>query len=227
MCTHTVNLCTHTRTQGHTNSVSISVKLRIKDPVNLARFPCQKQAVCSFAFTGFRRLFFHTLLFPPDNLMSIFFSSGIKTLWTSFSAFVRYEAAQWGWETHTILCRFSVVLPTECPTNYQVQIRSYHSVFAALLWFGWQTCFPLFSFWASDRDGCRLRRVNRSHRWRGEFSNLGISRFLTTDQCVTFVHIAAGSMCSAHWIANIDRPNQHSEGRCFKNTKRKPLNYVQ
>lgn len=128
MCTHTVNLCTHTHTQGHTNSVSISVKLRIKDPVNLARFPCQKQAVCSFAFTGFRRLFFHTLLFPPDNLMSIFFSSGIKTLWTSFSAFVRYEAAQWGWETHTILCRFSVVLPTECPTNYQVQIRSYHSV---------------------------------------------------------------------------------------------------
>lgn len=80
MCTHTVNLCTHTHTQGHTNSVSISVKLRIKDPVNLARFPCQKQAVCSFAFSSFRRLFFHTLLFPPDNLMSIFFSSGIKTL---------------------------------------------------------------------------------------------------------------------------------------------------
>lgn len=78
--TYSKFMYTHTHSQGHTNSVSISVKLRIKDPVNLARFPCQKQAVCSFAFTGFRRLFFHTLLFPPDNLMSIFFSSGIKTL---------------------------------------------------------------------------------------------------------------------------------------------------
>lgn len=134
---------THTHTERHTNTESISVKLRIKEPVNLARFPCQKQPVCTFAFAGFRRLFFHTLLFSPDNLMSIF-SSGIKTLWSSFSAFVLYEAAQWGWETHTTLRRSSVVLPTECPTNYQVQTRSYHCVFAAILWFGqclYQTFF--------------------------------------------------------------------------------------
>ena len=146
-CAHTyiavMQTHTHTNTQRHTNSESISVKLRIKESVNLARFPCQKQPVCTFAFAGFRRLFFHTLLFSPDNLMSIFFSSGIKTLWSSFSAFVLYEAAQWGWETHTTLRRSSVVLPTECPTNYQVQTRSYHSVFAAILWFG-QCLYPLF-----------------------------------------------------------------------------------
>lgn len=142
-CAHIHCSHAHTHTQRHTNSESISVKLRIKESVNLARFPCQKQPVCTFAFAGFRRLFFHTLLFSPDNLMSIFFSSGIKTLWSSFSAFVLYEAAQWGWETHTTLRRSSVVLPTECPTNYQVQTRSYHSVFAAILWFG-QCLYPLF-----------------------------------------------------------------------------------
>lgn len=70
--------------------------------------------------------------------MSIFFSSGIKTLWSSFSAFVAYEAAQWGWETHTTLRRSSVVLPTECPTNYQVQTRIYRSPF--LFFF---RCYPL------------------------------------------------------------------------------------
>ena len=121
--------------------------------------------------------------------MSIFFSSGIKTLWSSFSAFVLYEAAQWGWETHTTLRRSSVVLPTECPTNYQVQTRSYHSVFAAILWFG-QCLYPLFSLslslslslsvslfsnWASNRDGCWSRRVTSSHRWRGKYSNLKLS----------------------------------------------------
>lgn len=146
--TDSIFMCARTRThtitqrerererEMHTNTESISVKLRIKESVNLARFPCQKQPVCTFAFAGFRRLFFHTLLFSPDNLMSIFFSSGIKTLWSSFSVFVLYEAAQWGWETHTTLRRSSVVLPTECPTNYQVQTRSYHSVFAGILWFG-------------------------------------------------------------------------------------------
>lgn len=113
---------------------------------------------------GFRRLFFHTLLFPPDNLMSIFFSSGIKTLWSSFSAFVLYEAAQWGWETHTTLRRSSVVLPTECPTNYWVQTRSYHSVsllssdLAAVCTRRFFS--PLFSFRASNRDGCWSRHVS-------------------------------------------------------------------
>lgn len=174
---HACSIFTRAHTHTHMNTESISVKLRIKEPVNLARFPCQKQPVCTFAFAGFRRLFFHTLLFSPDNLMSIFFSSGIKTLWSSFSAFVLYEAAQWGWETHTTLRRSSVVLPTECPTNYQVQTRSYHSVFAAILWFGqclYQTFlfFPLFSNWASNRDGCWSRRATYSHRWRGKYSDL-------------------------------------------------------
>lgn len=168
---HTYSIFLHTHT--HTNTESISVKLRIKESVNLARFPCQKQPVCTFAFAGFRRLFFHTLLFSPDNLMSIFFSSGIKTLWSSFSVFVLYEAAQWGCETHTTLRRSSVVLPTECPTNYQVQTRSYHSVFAAILWFGqclYQTVFSLFSNRASIREGCWSRHVTCSHIWRSKYS---------------------------------------------------------
>lgn len=77
---HIQDVHVDTHTQRHTNTESTSVKLRIKEPVNLARFPCQKQPVCTFACTGFRRLFFHTLLFSPDNLMSIVFPSGIKTL---------------------------------------------------------------------------------------------------------------------------------------------------
>lgn len=126
----------NSRSHRHTNSSSISVKPRIKQPVNLARFPCQKRLIRWFASAGFRRLFFHTLLFSPDNLMSTFFSSGIKTLWTSFSAFVLRQAAQWGRETHTTLRRSSVVLPTDRPTNYPVQIRSYHTALGAypLIW---------------------------------------------------------------------------------------------
>lgn len=221
---HTYSKFMYTRTERHTNSVSISVKPRIKDPVNLARFPCQKQPVCSFAFTGFRRLFFHTLLFPPDNLMSIFFSSGIKTLWTSFSAFVRCEAAQWGRETHTTLCRFSVVLPTECPTNYQVQMRSYHSVFSTRLWFARQTRFSLFSYRASNRDGGGSRRVNRSHRWRGKFSNLDISNNWPVCHFCSRSSVACAGLIE---LLMPKGPDQHSEGRCFRNTERKSLNRVQ
>lgn len=162
-----IHVHTHTHIRRHTNSESISVKPRIKEPVNLARFPCQKQPVCTFAFAGFRRLFFHTLLFPPDNLMSIFFSSGIKTLWSSFPAFVLYEAAQWGWETHTTLRRSSVVLPTECPTNYQVQTRIYHSVFC---------CYPLiWPVFVPDSFQTELLiemnfHVAYSQGWRGKYS---------------------------------------------------------
>lgn len=51
----------HTHTHGARSrpcTASISVKLRIKLPVNLARFPCQKQPLCEcFSFAGFTRLF--------------------------------------------------------------------------------------------------------------------------------------------------------------------------
>lgn len=161
MCMHAVYWCTRTDTHAE----SVSVKLRIKEPVNLARFPCQKYPVCTFA--GFRRLFFHILLFPPDNLMSIFFSLGIKTLWSSFSAFVLYEAAQWGWETHTTLRRSSVVLPTECPTNYQVQTCIYHTVFAAILWFGQRLYQTFLSFQA---ELIIKMNVAYNHRWWGKYS---------------------------------------------------------
>lgn len=158
----------NSRSHRHTNSRSISVKPRIKQPVNLARFLCQKQLIRSFASAGFRRLFFfHTLLFSPDNLMSTFFSSGIKTLRTSFSAFVLHQAAQWGQETHTTLRRFSVVLPTDCPSNYQVQIRSYHTALGCypFIWSDFVSSY--FSNWAffppPFRDGRRSGCVQHLH----------------------------------------------------------------
>lgn len=154
MCTHAVNSSAHTQTHKRRE-----YQCEAQNKRSLWIWPgfrVRSSLVCAFAASFFFPSF-HILLFPPDNLMSTFFSSGIKTLWTSFSAFVLYEAAQWGWETHTTLRRFCVVLPTECPTNYRVQIRSYHSVFfsflAAVLWFGqclYQTlfCSPL-SLWLS------------------------------------------------------------------------------
>lgn len=65
--TYTEYSCTQSETTTHTHTrgarsrpctASISVKLRIKLPVNLARFPCQKQPLCEcFSFAGFTRLF--------------------------------------------------------------------------------------------------------------------------------------------------------------------------
>lgn len=113
--------------------------------------------------------------------MSIFFSSGIKTLWSSSSAFVVCEAAQWDRETHTALRRSSVPMPTEWPTNYPVQtLIIYRLLFpAAILWFGhclFQSFFfPLF-FSLFPFSLCVFYfnlasiRKERLRRWRGKYS---------------------------------------------------------